>query len=74
MGELVLLCAADGVYGCLFILAGATCFFAYLYVRPLIRRGLGSASRHVLNCGSMYNGLLLVQDMACCSWAADALH
>jgi len=24
--------------------AGATCFFAYLYVRPLIRRGLGSAS------------------------------
>ena len=24
--------------------AGATCFFAYLYIRPLIRRGLGSAS------------------------------
>lgn len=25
--------------------AGATCFFAYLYVRPLIRKRLGSASR-----------------------------
>lgn len=29
-------------------IAGAVCFFAYLYIRPLIRRGLGSASQYAL--------------------------
>ena len=29
-----------------YYLWGVTCFFAYLYLRPLIRRGIGSASRH----------------------------
>ena len=28
-----------------YYLWGVTCFFAYLYIRPLIRRGIGSASR-----------------------------
>ena len=31
-----------------YYLWGVTCFFAYIYIRPLIRRGIGSASRHAL--------------------------
>ncbi|GAB4822190.1 hypothetical protein N2152v2_009236 [Parachlorella kessleri] len=39
--------------------AGATCLFAYLYVRPLIRKRLGSASRGYINWGSVYIGWLI---------------
>ncbi|KAK9862826.1 hypothetical protein WJX84_007158 [Apatococcus fuscideae] len=37
-----------------FYLYGATCFFAYLYLRPLIQRQLGSASRGFINYSSVY--------------------
>ena len=40
--------------------AGATCFFAYLYVRPLIRRGLGSASRRAPLATSFYRSCAAV--------------
>lgn len=36
--------------------AGAMCMFAYLYVRPLIRRRLGSASRGYINFTTIYIG------------------
>ena len=41
-------------------LAGATCLFAYLYLRPLIRRGLGSASRGYINYSAVYICWLLM--------------
>lgn len=40
--------------------AGATCLFAYLYLRPLIRRGLGSASRGYINFSAVYICWLLM--------------
>ena len=40
--------------------AGATCLFAYLYVRPLIRRRLGSASRAYINYSTIYICWLLL--------------
>lgn len=40
--------------------AGATCLFAYLYLRPLIRRGLGSASRGYINYSAVYICWLLM--------------
>ncbi|KAK9835056.1 hypothetical protein WJX81_007542 [Elliptochloris bilobata] len=41
-----------------YYLYGATCFFAYLYIRPLIRRGLGSASAGYINFYAVYIGWL----------------
>jgi hypothetical protein len=43
-----------------FYLSGATCLFAYLYLRPLIRRGLGSASRGYINYSAVYICWLLM--------------
>ncbi|KAI7840166.1 hypothetical protein COHA_005949 [Chlorella ohadii] len=43
-----------------FYLSGATCLSAYLYLRPLIRRGLGSASRGYINYSAVYICWLLM--------------
>lgn len=43
-----------------FYLFGATCLFAYLYVRPLIRRRLGSVSSGYINYSTIYICWLLM--------------
>lgn len=43
-----------------FYLFGAACLFAYLYVRPLIRRRLGSASSAYINYSACYICWLLM--------------